>query len=249
MGLNTDIMFARQSAGSSAWQGWKRIDNFGCSTPADLASLLGVGRATTGSNPNLLTQGFVSAWFETDAEAEQAGYVKRDNNLVFGTSFDPTNSNFATAQICFCTYDNSVYTRSRTSGASVPWSSWVRVDNFGANTPADLASLLGVNKYFVSLRKTTIEPIEYDLIVNGNNDGLTYLVLWSCNTNEGDSSSSAIYMLRCGYSGNHLTTVEITHSNMPSDSRLIPSFTASQNGKMTISGVGKFLFIREPTIF
>ena len=73
--------------------------------------------------------------------------------------------------------------------------------------------------------------------------------MWSCNLAAGDSSSSAIYMLRCGYNGNHLTTVEIANSNMPSESTYRPSFTASQNGKMIVSGVGKFHFIREPTLF
>ena len=115
--------------------------------------------------------------------------------------------------------------------------------------PIPFASVLGVNKYIVSFRKTTTGPVEYDLIVNGGNDGLTYLVVWSCNTNAGNATSSAIYMLRCGYSGNYLTTVQIASDNMPSDSSLTPSFTASQNGKMIISGPGKFLFIREPEIF
>ena len=42
-------------------------------------------------------------------------------------------------------YVGEVYTRSQWSGA---WTAWKRCDNFGANTPAELASLLGgVMKY------------------------------------------------------------------------------------------------------
>lgn len=100
-----------------------------------------------------------------------------------------------------------------------------------------IGSFLGVNKIY----RNTSEAVEYsNLPCNGGNLGLTYLVIWSDNTNDGDSTGSAIYMLRCGYNGNHLSTTEIAKSGATAS----PTFTASQNGYIQITGSGKFVFIR-----
>jgi len=102
---------------------------------------------------------------------------------------------------------------------------------------SDLASVLGVYKIY----RNASGAVEYsDLPCNGGNLGLTYLVIWSDNTNDGDATNSAIYMLRCGYDGNHLSTTEIAKSGGAAS----PTFTASQNGYIQIIGSGKFIFIR-----
>lgn len=121
------------------------------------------------------------------------------------------------------------------------WSTWARGDSFGCSTPADLASLLGVtgiaNKvmyYFSSEAGFTT-----NISCNQYSNGMAILVLFSRNNSAGDATTSAIYMLRCGHSGNHLTTVEIAKSGeMP-----YPTFSVDSNGFITVDIYGCYMFI------
>ena len=48
-------------------------------------------------------------------------------------------------QIAYTALGNMVYERSNNTSNPTNWNNWYRCDNFGCNTPAELASLLGAN--------------------------------------------------------------------------------------------------------
>lgn len=67
--------------------------------------------------------------------------------------------------------------------------------------------------------------------VNGGAGGRTYLVCWSTHSSTGDSTTSYIGMLRCGYNGNNYSLIEIARST-GSTSSLLVTFSIDDNGNL-----------------
>lgn len=100
---------------------------------------------------------------------------------------------------------------------------------------SDLASVLGVMKWQGNIDGVNT-PVDTGISVNAQSRGETLLVLCSGHSATGNSTTSAIYMLRLGYDGNNMHTSEIvkdTGSNTPGN---YFTFGVSSNGTLTIAG-------------
>ena len=106
--------------------------DFGSVTPANLASVLGV--------PNFKT--VVESQGESIDDIDETGwfYVYGSPNGMGYTLVHPRANNY---RLQFRNTDTNSEFKVRTMNNGT-WSSWERCDNFGANTPEALASLLGV---------------------------------------------------------------------------------------------------------
>ena len=114
--------------------------------------------------------------------------------------------------------------------------------DFGSITPANLASVLGVNTAItdkIKVYSNASTGITTTISCNAITNGRTILVLFSRNQADGDATVSAIYMLRCGYDGNHLTTVEIAKSG----TGVFPTFSVNSSGLITADVYGCYMFI------
>lgn len=67
--------------------------------------------------------------------------------------------------------------------------------------------------------------------VNSGAGGRTYLVCWSTHSSTGNSTSSYIGMLRCGYNGNNYSLIEIARST-GSTSTLLVTFSIDATGNL-----------------
>ena len=100
---------------------------------------------------------------------------------------------------------------------------------------APSTSHLGVMKWQGNIDGVNT-PVDTGISVNAQSRGETLLVLCSGHSATGDSTTSAIYMLRLGYDGNNMHTSEIvkdTGSDTPGN---YFTFGVSSNGTLTIAG-------------
>ena len=106
-----------------------------------------------------------------------------------------------------------------------------------AVTDGDMRAVTS-NAVFQQLRKYQCRnnSITTDINVNGLDGGKTILVMLSSNSGIGDSSSSYIGMIRCGYSGNNFSLTEISKSNganSPTD--LSTALSVNSNGYIVVA--------------
>ena len=139
--------------------------DFGSITPANLASVLGGtthhelnGDSTIDLN-DFTTDGIYKSGYAFN------NYVNAPSDAIYGI-MTVSMSDAYISQTIFDGYGkvfNRIYTGT--------WSSWQRLDNFGCNTPADLASLLGADMFNVRLQGGT--TVSCDLYIE--NSGYAYL--------------------------------------------------------------------------
>ena len=102
--------------------------------------------------------------------------------------------------------------------------------------------MLGVNTAItgkIKVYSNTSTGITTNISCNASTNGRTILVLFSRNQADGDATTSAIYMLRCCYDGNYLTTVEVAKSG----ASVFPTFSVNSNGYITADVYGSYMFI------
>ena len=135
------------------WSPWVRVDNFGCATPDALAIILGVeqeyGAVLTNIDLNTITSDYKAEYSGT------AGVTNKpeNNNDEFILICTKLSKGFTSPRVLQRAYYKSGHSYYRwaqiTSGVAT-WEGWSRTDNFGANTPSDLASLLGGASMYVN---------------------------------------------------------------------------------------------------
>ena len=81
--------------------------------------------------------------------------------------------------------------------------------DFGSVTPANLASVLGVNKYIKEFSVPGPDGYNSGIKADGGYQGQTLLVMYSEHSNSGDATDSGLFMIRCGYDGNNFSRKEI----------------------------------------
>jgi len=109
--------------------------------------------------------------------------------------------------------------------------------DFGSVTPANLASVLGVNSIAnrVYVKFLDAGTTDTGISVNGAGGGRTILVLGSGSWDTDDRSCSFIWLLRCGYSGNHVTKEVVKEMNMDQAYTINVGVTSDGNLKFTTS--------------
>lgn len=97
------------------WRGWKRLDNFGCNTAADLASLLGVASMKAldnGDADNLTVPGFY----------QSTNWINTPSGVNYGIIFMPNYADgYWKFQIFFSTSLALMYFRCGTSSGYSAW--------------------------------------------------------------------------------------------------------------------------------
>lgn len=84
----------------------------------------------------------------------------------------------------------------------------------------------------------TVLPIN----ANGYWLGRTCLIIWSNSDSDGDLTSSGVYMIRCGYDGNHITQITIAE-NRGYHSGAVPSFSVASDGTIISSVRGRYIIL------
>lgn len=77
-----------------------------------------------------------------------------------------------------------------------------------------------------------VETVKTNFKANAGAGGRTILAITSCHTDGGDDTHSSIILIRCGYSGNHVTPYKIFATN---DTYAMPEFGISDDGFITIT--------------
>ena len=86
---------------------------------------------------------------------------------------------------------------------------------------------------FTAWPSSSNHKLKTNLTVNASSGGRTYLLLISGHAGIGNATFSSVYMLRCGYSDNYLSSTRLsTQSGTMSDTL---SFTVSDDGYLEVN--------------
>ena len=117
-------------------------------------------------------------------------------NPTWGMGLKTINYNAGTADLVF--YTNSTVRMTINNGGAVTVNG-----NIAANN---------IRTFSLTLQGLST-PVSTGLDINGYTGGRTYLLLTSQQWDAGNSTSSTITMIRCGYDGNNFTAVVLASSN------------------------------------
>lgn len=108
--------------------------------------------------------------------------------------------------------------------------------DFGSVTPANLASVLGVDKWTKRFSSSLNTPLDTGLSVNAGYGGQTLLALAADFSTSGDATYSKMSLLRLGYDGGHLQEEVIASCKGSAYSGSAVTYTVSSNNTLVING-------------
>ena len=230
---------------------WGRMDNFGCTTSAELATLLGVGDID-GVLPNATDTNFNNLYGKTSFYRFN-GYT--GNIYAQASGYGLIKTTYTSVGYCeqtaYVINNNSAWFRTRTN-SSGSWSPWSRIDNFGCNTAAELASVLEYTKpiktlTYHGLYQGVTNPNKYIVITFEDSYCYYKVDLWKagclsqgCITVSGTSISSVLMKNIVGsigdtkmYYDGKIAVIEISSSSNGTQTNLSIS---GDNKNLTIVG-------------
>ena len=124
---------------------------------------------------------------------------------------------------------------SRNLGTNVQKALGLQGNTVGHSTVADFASVLGVNDISNNYRCFYLSSGTTDtgISVNSGYFGRTLLVLGSGQWDAGDNTCSFLWLIRCGYSGNHIAKEVIKEINMSTSYPI--NFGVTSNGTLSFT--------------